>query len=80
MIEPDYSVFVIRHDNFHVVLDPEEIFSYAQQDYRWEWVYSDDKQEVFLYGEEGLYNNLQGGAKNPAFPLVSSVLCASGIN
>jgi len=75
LFDDDYLTFVIKSENYHIVLDPLEIITHAEPPFMWQWVYYDKTQMLPLYGEAGLYeDNL---STIPSIMEVKEVYCSS---
>ncbi|MGQ8366018.1 EAL domain-containing protein [Glaciecola sp. 1036] len=76
-IAPNLNIYAIKQKRYHVVLDPQEIFAFDNALYRWEWIYQDDNQHVFLYGERGLYRAITNENSSVNFPMVTYIECTA---
>jgi sensor c-di-GMP phosphodiesterase-like protein len=78
LLDESYKTIIIRSEDYHVVIDPSDIFSRGSDTFNWEWVYRDTTQVVHLYGEKNLYNQIHHKLI-PNFPNVNTVVCANDI-
>jgi sensor c-di-GMP phosphodiesterase-like protein len=78
LLDESHKTIIIRSGDYHVVIDPSDIFSHGSEAFIWEWVYRDKTQVVHLYGQQNLYNQIHHKLV-PNFPNVNTEVCASDI-
>lgn len=75
VFEDDYPVLLVKSDNFHVMLNPDEAVHLKRPLFLWQWVYRDTQNLIEMSGVEGLFRQLNNSPQ--ALDTMSVVVCES---
>lgn len=73
VFENDYPVVLVKSDNFHVMLSPDEAVHLERPLFLWQWVYKDTENLIEMSGVKGLFRQLHNSPQT--LDTMSVVVC-----